>query len=199
MVEIIVATITGIFGILGIAYGKFKFNSLKDLNQQQSEEIKFRSRALSVDLGEWGLINSDIQSVLNETSIDRFFLLNAFNGFHDPRWTTGLYQVQKDNANLVSYIHFGIDAHYVSLLKKVRSEGTVEVLVDEIPESIIKAVYQTEGVLTSQWYYLLDTSLDTGAVSITYCSFSSRTATELTQAELDKCAVLVGKLKGALT
>jgi hypothetical protein len=198
MVEIIVATITGIFGLLGAWVAHRKVKSLQNLTEQQQEEIQFRSRALSVDLSDWGKINQEVRKLMDETCIDRFFILNAFNGYHDPRWTTAIYQVQKENTNIVSYVHFGIDDHYVSLLKKVIKEGHTSVVVDDIPESIIKAVYHSEGVLASEWHYITDRKLDTGAVGITYCSFSTRSASEIQQWELDRCAVLVAMIKGAI-
>lgn len=199
MVEILVATITGLFAVIGILV-RNRLKTLEVLSQQQGEEISFRSDALAlkIDLSKWSSINQEIRKLMNETCIDRFFILNAFNGYHDPRWTTAVYQVQKEDANIVGYTHFGIDDHYVSLLKLVRSQKHIEIPVSELPESIIRSVYHTEGVLSSQWYYLKDKELPSGAVGMTYASFSSRTCDALSDAELERCQIIIQKILGAI-
>jgi len=201
MLEIALAVIAGTFALLTIVVqSQRKIKELKAENETQATEIVFRaeSLALRVNIEDWSKITQEMRSLMQETSIDRIFILNAFNGFHDPRWTTAVFQLSKYDDKMASYIHFGIDEHYVSILKETRKKGMIMVDVSEIPESIIRSVYHTEGVLASVWYFIKDKKLSTGSVGLTYCTFSSRSVTDIPSSDLDRCAVLANQIRGAI-
>ena len=192
MIEIAVAFVTGMFGFLAAWVPKSKKARL----QEQQLEHRADSLALKIDLSKWSSINQEIRSLMDDSCIDSFFVLNAFNGFQDPKWATAVYQVQKDNNMVVSYVDFSIDSHYVDVLKKIRTNGVEVIHAEDLPESLIRALYHTDGVLASAWFHLTDKQLPNGGVALTYCTFSSRTCTEVDA--MERCTIIANKIKSAL-
>ena len=42
----------------------------------------------------WAGIENDLKSLLDETCIDRFLVLRAFNGQEKPKWTNAIFQMR---------------------------------------------------------------------------------------------------------
>lgn len=201
MIEIGIALISGIFALASIVLrSRRKIEELKTENTVQANELSFRteSLALKVNVADWSLITNSLTSLMADTCIDRFFILNAFNGYHDPRWTTAIYQVMQGDDKIESYVHFGIDSDYVSRLKEIRMHGYIKLSVKEIPNSILRSVYHTEGVLSSGWFFITEKVNLNGSVGITYCSFSSHTCDVISDEVMERCAILVNQIRGAL-
>jgi len=201
--ELIAVLLTGLLGLLGIILkirGESKIASLELLTKSQGDEIEFRSEslALKVDMTAWSDITNELNDLFRTSSIDRFLILNAFNGYHDPRWTTAVYQVKATNDKITSYVHFGIDQHYVGLLKLVREAGYTRVNASTLPTSIIRSVYLTEGVLGSLWIFLNSKQNTNGSVALTYCSFSSKTESIIDDMTQERCLVLSNQIIAAL-
>ena len=210
MLELAAVLITGLLGLLGVIMkirGESRIAELERLAREldalakaQANEIDFRSEslALTVDVSDWSGITNELSDLMRTSEIDRFLILNAFNGYHDPRWTTAVYQVKRGADKLMSYVHFGIDPHYVGLLKKIREAGSTAVNVSLLPDSIIRSVYLSESVLGSEWFFLGSKQNNQGSVALTYCSFSSKTESDISPATHERCRVLVNQIIGAL-
>lgn len=192
MIELLVATITGLFGFLAAWVPK---NNKSRLQTTQLEH-RADSLALKIDLTKWSAINQEIRRLMDETCVDSFFILNAFNGYQDPQWATAVYQMQKDNNMITSYVDFNVDQHYVTTLKKIRNNGLEVIHAEDLPESLIKALYHTDGILASAWFHLEDKQLSDGGVALTYCTFSSRTCSDVDA--IERCTIIANKIKSAL-
>lgn len=201
MIEISIAFISGLFALAAILLNsRRRIKELEIENTVQANEISFRadSLALKVNVSDWSSISNSLDYLMKTSIIDRFFILCAFNGYHDPRWTTAIYQSMQNDDKIISYIHFGIDEDYVERLKEIRKNGSSRLSVLEIPNSIIRSVYHTEGVLSSGWFHISEKTNSEGSVGITYCSFSSHSSHSIDDATMERCAVIVNQIRGAL-
>jgi hypothetical protein len=201
MTEIIIAVLTGVFALASIIVtSRRKIKELQVQNNIQSNEIKFRADtlALKVNMQDWSAITESLKQLMKDTCIDRFFILMAFNGQYDPKWTTALYQVMQNDDKIISYVHFGIDDDYVSRLQEIRHRGQSRMTVSEIPDSIIRSVYHTEGVLASAWFHISEKLHPGGSVGINYASFSTHSEHYIDDSTMERCAVIVNQIKGAL-
>lgn len=200
----IVEIITSLVGLAGVTitawFGYRKVRSASIEASQARSELKFQSHALSLTefLGEWGEIHKDLESLMNDTEIDRFLILRAWNGAAAPKWTTAVFQYRMGNQRPESYIHFELDDDYVERLRQVVNSGSIAFTTSETNESAIKDIYTMEGVKSSAWF-LIDKSTqpDTYSTAITYCSFASHTSDSVSAAAMTRCRMVVGRLKGA--
>lgn len=197
IIEAVIAALAVVISSL-IGYGKFRQQVLK-LKQAQNE-IDVQKKALSFTsfITEWDQTYKELEYLLENTEIDRFMILRAWNGSLSPKWTTAIFQIRTGNQLPVSYVHYELDHDYVGRLKEVIAEKQHEIVVDEINASGIKEVYESEGVLSSCWYLLGTEKLDKDSSAITYCTFSSLSKKKITKATKTRCKVIADRMSGVL-
>lgn len=199
MDEIVVALI-GLSGVIltaGIGVMRVQLER-KRLNQAE-HEVRFQRAALGFPefVEEWGEIGAELIKLMEETTIDRFMVLRAWNGHLEPRWTTAVYQLRAAGQAPVAYIHFELDQDYISRVQKIVQEGPQLMVTAKLPHSEIKRVYKAEGVTASMWAHL-DTFQSSDGVSkaLAYCSFGTHSHELIDDATQTRCRILVGRLKG---
>jgi len=197
--EIVVALI-GFAGVaVTAASGYLATHRQRIRAELAATELSFRQAALDFTdvLGEWHDTQRELESLMTQTAVDRFLILKAWNGQHSPKWATAIYQQRRGEHQPVSYVHFELDADYVSRLQHIKAGRPLVFRVDDIPESAIKAVYENEQVTASAWFHLESLKLPgSSARAVTYCSFATHDPEGLTDAEITRCQIIVGRLKG---
>ena len=113
--EVVVATISAISVIAVALIQRHKIRLEKHKTHQAVCEMKFQQSALdfSMFIQQWEGTYEDINNLFNETNVDRFLILRAWNGLLDPKWTTAICQIRKSDQPPRSYIHYELDSHYV--------------------------------------------------------------------------------------
>lgn len=202
-----IAVISGFWALAGTvatAYFKYKEVKANKTVSHQEKELKIRHQALAlpIDLKDWSTIQFNVDKLLDNTSVDRFLVLRAFNGKLDPQWTTAIYQLKRGHMGEIpkieSYVHFGLDDHYRELLVKIHNEEYTEFFTEDLPEkALIRSVYENEEVATSRWYKVKSVEYD-DSVAVVYVSFSKFIKEEFTASERNQCAVIVNEIKSAL-
>lgn len=197
--EIVVA----IFGFVGVCvtayFGYLQAVNSREALAQAEREMSFQSASLdfSTFLAEWGDTMKEIEKLMDETNIDRFLILRAWNGFLEPRWTTAVLQIRKGDQDLVSYVHFELDTDYVDRLREINRENRLVFDVADLPDDAsIKKVYELEGITCAAWYQLLNQKLEgTESQAVTYCSFATHEGT-IEETTITRCSIIAGRLKG---
>lgn len=199
MSEIIIAVI-GLLGVLGSAWiGYLATRRQKRKKDQAENEMTLQRAALDFSgfLSEWSGVYEALEALMEETEIDRFLILRAWNGTLTPKWTTAIYQMRKGDQEPIQYIHFELDADYVERLNKIIHRGHMLIDVAEIDQSAIKRIYEAEGVTASLWSHLETLDDSTGANrAVTYCSFATHSEAKIPDSTVTKCRILTGRLKG---
>lgn len=196
--EIAVAVI-GLIGICITAWvGRQKQIKQKVRADQAESEMRFQRAALDFGgfMAEWGETHSEIEKLLKETEIDRFLILRAWNGHLNPKWTTAVFQMRIGDQEPISYVHFELDADYVSKLKDISINNTIHFSTSGIPDSAIKRVYEAEGVKYAVWCHISTDKTPSGAAVHTYCSFATKDNPSVAQSTITRCSILAGRLKG---
>lgn len=198
--EIIIALL-GVFGTLGSALiGQLRVKRAQRQEQAAEREMGLQRRALDLDFSsfarEWQEFNHELRTLIDETEVDRFLILRAWNGRLSPKWTTATLQVRTEGQKIYNYVHFELDADYVSRMQQTISNGAIRFQVKDISgDSLIKDVYEAEGVVSSAWFHIASHSLDEEAKAISYCSFASHDE-PISDETMTRCRILVGRLKG---
>lgn len=198
--EIIVALL-GFLGICAsswIGWVKWRAQAQRALRTEQ--ELKFQAGALdfSAFLQEWDGVHHDLKTLMEETEIDRFLILRAWNGTLAPRWTTAVFQMRQGNQDPISYVHFELDEDYVARLRTIAKDGPVLLDVEHTPPSAIKDIYEAEGVTASAWFHLETSTIPEapGCAAITYCSFATHDLEKMNDSTFTRCRTIAGRLKG---
>lgn len=150
----------------------------------------------SMFIKDWGAMHADIRHLMDHTPVDRFLILRAWNGTNSPKWTTAVLQIRDSMQETIQYIHFDLDADYVDRLREIAEKGHAYYVVDQMPRSRIKDIYDAEGVKASVWAMIEKRPGPKGTQSITYCSFSTHDDGLLDQSSITKCMVVAGHLRG---
>jgi len=198
-IEIIVALI-GLAGVIVTTLTTL-FYRLTTKNRQYKRELRFRADVLSlkIEFYDWNTIQEELRHLMNDTPIDRFMILNAFNGLDDPRWTTAIYQIIEGEHKVVSYVHVELDEDYVERLKRVKGGSNVEISVEDLPESLLKSVYKSENVKHALWFPIRERKLeDSESVGISYCTFASHTDEPISDEIKLHCKRISDSLRGAI-
>lgn len=184
-------------GLVSVATGIIN-NKLSKQKTQAELEMKIRSKALDFAqfIQDWNETHDDIEKLLKETEIDRFILFRAWNGFSDPKWTTSVLQILSGKQVPINYIHFDLDEDYKERLKFCEVNNHNYLVTKDLSEtSVIKKVYETEGVNASMWCHIIDLDGPSNSRILIYCSLSTTTHEEISQKTIFKAKALVSKIK----
>ena len=201
--EIIIALI-GVIGTVFVAFlqNRAKNKAIRKLeieNTQANAEINISRSAFNFTnfVGEWSEINKEILTLIEETEIDRFLILRAWNGISSPKWTTAILQIRSTGQEPVQYVHFELDKDYVDRLNALALNCYDKLIVERIPPSAIKGIYVNEKVKSSFWAMIDKKEYDAGSFAVTYCSFSTHELDDITEDTATRCKIIAGRLKGA--
>lgn len=183
-------------------YGLYRLNHEKKKSLQAQREMSFQRAALSFPefIEEWNDIGKDVLNLIENTNLDRFIILRAWNGHLEPRWTTAFYQIREANQEPISYIHFELDGNYVNMLRDISINGSVLIKTEELPDKAdLKAIYRAEGVTTSYVVHLGSfVEKDSGSAAVTYCTWATHKEEGFSSDEVTKFKITSARLKGML-
>lgn len=199
------AVIVAIFGFFTAIAGAWKAHVMSErakektsLLEQAEKEIEMQRGATSFAafLSSWGEINAAVLELIRTTEVDRFMLLQAWNGYLHPRWTTAVYQIRETDQEPIAYVHLELDEYYVSRLRElVTVDRPLIFQTANMPECAIQRIYNVEGVNEALWAHLQSETMDNGrSVAVTYCSFATH-ADSLSPNTKLKCELLANRLK----
>lgn len=198
MMEYVSEIIIALFGLIGTLYASWMAHAAKRRETLAQSELKFQQAALDFGafLEEWDGTMRELEKLFEETPIDRFLIMRAWNGHLTPKWTTAIFQMRELGQRPVSYVHFELDTDYVSRLREISIRQNIHFVTSDIPDSAIKRVYEAEGVKSAVWCHLASHVTSGGARAITYCSFATHSDEPLSETVITRCTILAGRLTG---
>lgn len=198
---IVIASISAVGAVAAAAMtGFMRIRELGLRLEQAKQEISFQRDALDVTafIGDWDGLMAELRSLMSDTSIDRFLILRAWNGHLEPRWTSAIFQLHKEDRQMLSYIHVELDDDYINRLRQITTAGPVVFTTETASESsLIRGIYETEGVQEAMWAHVESLSVP-GATTkaVTYCSFATSKPGGLDAVARTRANLVVGRLKG---
>lgn len=198
MIEIITALIGAMATVTVAIIGFKKAKKEKTRADQAEQEIRFQSAALDFDgfFGEWKDIHEELERLCEETCIDRFLVLRAFNGLSHPRWVNAVFQYRSGVQKPVSYIHVALDDDYIERLRRITSQGSISFRVAEIPQSLTRGIYESEQVKASAWFHIGSYDIvDTQTRMIAFCSFATHEDVDIPQNVMVRCRLIANRFQ----
>lgn len=182
--SIFVALITGIFAYKGNVnlhatkseLARVKSELAQTIADQAAMTLKADVLGRILDISLLNEIRGAVGVMFEETSADRYLILVAVNGKTDFNVVTAIFEQHGDpkykiNA-IATYRSLKIDAHYKQMLEFAEKRGQVEMIVAEMPDSLLKGIYVREGIKYSKVRHLLRVPIDDGNDVLVYCSIA---------------------------
>ncbi len=106
-------------------------------------------------------IYDSMHRVLDETPVERFLILKAHNSGgiikpNTPLYISVIYEDYTHPFKSVKddYQRLTIDEEYLRMLVTLCNQKSIRVTTSELPNGILKSIYQGEGVKYAEMYYL---------------------------------------------
>jgi hypothetical protein len=154
----------------------------KDLDiELEKEKLETEHNAIKYDVvtqllkfSQYQKIYDAVIKMMNESNVDRFLIFVAVNGKTELRKVTCIFQKYKhDNTNVDAvsvYKGLKVDNVYVNYLYDTERKGSITLETEKIEPSLIKDIYETEGVKWSNWKFICRLNLDEKNDLIAYSS-----------------------------
>jgi hypothetical protein len=197
LVDILIGITTG-FGVLMAWWAKIQAEKAEN-SEKKYKDFLATTLKLHVNLHKWSYIEEDLKELMESSEIDRFLILRCWNGETTPEKTTAVYQYRLGNQERFEYISVDLDEDYRRRLNEMHSTSKHYVALKNLPESMIKSIYEAEGVWHSVWFPI-QTSNMPGMTSVihTYCSFASHSDEIISKKTQQKCQNLAWKISDIL-
>lgn len=159
--DIIKELITPLFAFLGVlatAYFAYRSDTFKKQSrtlQGQKETAERNERKAKVELSAlqvlfettyFSFLEDKVSEIFENTKANRFLILFAINGTEKFKYATVVYEHMKDDRSkgaIKRYVKVEIDDYYQDMLKVVEKEGSVHLVVKDMPDkSLLKAFYK---------------------------------------------------------
>lgn len=127
---------------------------------------KYRKKTFKDELIKVAKLFDIMKQLIEQSSnIDRILILKTTNGGGRPKlgnkiYATALYQEVREPLKITkeSYQKLLVDSHYVKMLAKSEASHGVRLLVRDMPyDSLLKNIYEVEGITYSEIYHLQNT------------------------------------------
>jgi hypothetical protein len=106
-------------------------------------------------------IYDSMHRVLDETAVERFLIVKAHNsgGIIKPNTPLYISVIYEDYTHPFKsikddYQKLSIDEEYLRMLVSLCNQKSVKILTKDLPKSLLKSIYEGEGVKYSELYYL---------------------------------------------
>lgn len=167
-----VTVVIGFIGALGSAIRLYINNKkLKKTNIKLSEFIMNDFKLFSE-------IESVVRDIYKHTSATRFLILTANNGKENFTFASAIYEQHKPSSGTMTgairrYNNIHIDKHYRDMLKDSELKGYIKVVTHKMPDSILKDIYEMEGVVHSQIIFLKRFNINKNQDRVFFCSVAT--------------------------
>lgn len=200
LIEFVGEILVIIFG--GIAYmakhfrESYKKNILSHKLDQANNELMSRRTALSFSkyTSEWNEFLKELDVLGGSSVVDRFLILNAWNGNLNPERTTAVFQRHFGDHPTTDYVGVGVDDFYNQMLRHIEVAGFGRYKTSEI-RGDLKSYYEYEGVTESVIFFIEAKTYEGGGRAVGYCSFATHVEGGFSEVDVARCRAIVGRLK----
>lgn len=178
---------------------------LEDLNEKE-DLYKDRENKRMLDNNMSVLMNQQkaseiINEIILNTEVDRFVLFHTHNGNGQPNYfkpykVSYLQYNAVDPSHINKYQNIEVDAEYTRMLIEIQEnmEHKLPIIVENMPECLLKSIYKKEKIKYSEVYFLCATS-----TGIIYTSLSTtKNITEYIENK-EKIVLAISKIKAIFT
>ena len=159
-----------------------------DLSSQKAEaDMKMSYYGQMFNLTSFNIISSSVDRIFEKTKADQFLIMIAVNGKTDFNVISVIFEQHKNNDHRINaiarYHNITIDPHYKKLLKTTNIEAVIEMITDDMPESILKDFHTEEKITSSLVRQLVRTPMDEENDVLVYSTISTHSKKRFTRLE----------------
>lgn len=190
-------SLVGALGTAAIARGMLSRKNHQIQQRDQALQVQRVGLDLAGYMQDWDGLHTELDTLFEETNISRFMLLRAVNGVLTPETTTAVYQYHKEKGFHRSYMHYGLDPHYIGSMVTMIHQGAAVYVTAEMPNSAtVKHSYMEEGVKAAYWGHIETTRIvNTDCAAITYLSLATHDSAGISDATQARCRNILDRLR----
>ena len=184
--DILFPAFTGMIGVIIPAY-LLHIREIKKLKNEISQHT-MRGNVLDkiLDLALLNDLKASTERIFKETKADRFLILIAINGKVDFNTVSVIFERHKNftTSAIARYRNLSIDTQYRKMLKIAEQQRSIIVETSNMEESLLKNIYELEGVTHSEIRHLKRQKLDNNNDCLIYSSIATHSKLKFTNKEL---------------
>lgn len=142
--------------------------------ETQHSAIKYDVVTQLLKFSQYQKIYDTVIKMMNDSNVDRFLIFVAVNGKTELRKVTCIFQKYKHDENGMDavsvYKGLKVDNTYVRYLYDTEKHGEITLQAEKIEPSLVKDIYESEGVKWSNWKFICRLNIDGRNDLIAYCS-----------------------------
>ena len=174
-------SVTGIITSILTFLGGSGFIKLVDFIRNRTNK-KYLEK-LTTNLQDLSKIFRIIERILNQSGAHRVLILKASNGGGIPKPGSEMFikllyaATEEEEPNIYEkYNSIKVDGQYVEMLINIQKNGMVIEKVSEMPNSLLKRIYQSEEINYAEFYFLGNT-----ATELYFCTVNSKNEEDFSQ------------------
>lgn len=156
------------------------------LNKKLDEEVKLKELESKQTLIKYDVVTNLLRfsqyqklydaviNMMEKSNVDRFLIFLAINGKVDLKHVTCIFQKFRDDKRTIDavsvYKGLEVDNDYLEKLKRLELYGELIVETNAEAPSLIKSIYESEGINWSRWKFIGRVNIDEKNDLISYCS-----------------------------
>lgn len=181
--------LVSLISLAGTIYQTISNNSLSRKNkildiELENKKIELEHVNIKFDVvtnllrfSQYQKIYDSVIDLMEMSSVDRALIFIAVNGKTELSNVSCIFQKYKNDDSKIDavnlYKKLRVDKHYTNLLYKLETERKILIETSNLEnDSLIKDIYNNEGVKWSLWNFIGRISIDEKNDLISYCSFS---------------------------
>ena len=159
-----------------------------ELNDQKAEaDMKMSYYGQMFNPTSFNIISSAVDRIFDKTKADRFLIMIAVNGKTDFNIISVIFEQHKNKEYRINaiarYHNITIDPHYKQLLKNTNVQDVIELVTEDMPESILRDFFTDEKVKSSLVRQLVRTPMDSENDVLVYSSISTHSNKKFSRLE----------------
>ena len=172
----------------------------REIAKKEAEyRIEFHRKVQNpyVPLNQWQPVADQIETLCQESIIDRVLLLVALNGDSVSTHATVIWDYRAHpHKQKFEYVDVKLDPDYVLRMNRMVSEEYFHFKTEEAKGTLIGKYYEAEGVKNSLWIHLgKRNSINTDQVAYKFMSFATHEEGDFTSEDIRKIVNIAGEVK----
>lgn len=154
-----------------------QYNKVEALVEKVDELTLFHKDRIKIRLSAASAIQVMVSKIFTETHADRFLVGIAYNGKTDVQYISIIYEQHQDGIKMnlsigatEAYDRLPIDDPYRDMLRQAESKGYVYEKTNSMKPSVLKDIYEEEGVTETKISFINRQELRDGRTMIIFSS-----------------------------
>ena len=190
-------------GVVVTSLGTLLVKHYLDKKKNADDDLKVEKPDLKFELlftlSEINELNQRVYDLEERTRMDRFLILEAWNGERKPQKATVLHEKYRNRISFIAslvYRNVPLDADYQQMLEDAEKFGVVAMETSTMNEKAeLRSFYEIENVKFCRLYYLFSFQVSKQRRVVVYCTIATKDEKDFSKIEIAHIDMFIAYLK----